>query len=140
MKLTAKYQRKESSLIDKYKYSTYHKVYFRGGINIDLNFIMCEDKIVIPYILHNDVLHWYHTYLIHPGMDTTEGMTCQHFYYIGIRNAVWRKVTNCDTFQHTKRSKIKYGKFPAKKFEKISWKKLCVDLIGSYVIRIKGKK
>ena len=32
----------------KYKYGTYHKGYFRGDSNSDINLIMCEDKIVIP--------------------------------------------------------------------------------------------
>ena len=33
----------------------------------------------------------------------------------------------------------KNGKFPAKLAEEIPWNKLCVDLIGPYKIRIKGR-
>ena len=44
----AKYQRTEPSLMAKYKYGTYNKGYFSGGINIDLNFITRGDNIVIP--------------------------------------------------------------------------------------------
>ena len=58
----------------KYKDGTYHTGYFLGGSNIDLNLITCKDKIVIPKILQNYVLHWYHAYLLHPGMDRTEAM------------------------------------------------------------------
>ena len=36
--------------------------------------------------------------------------------------------------------KYKYGKLTAKEAKGIPWIKLCVDLIGPYVIRIKGKK
>ena len=46
-KLIQRHQRAEPSLMDKYKYITYHKVYFRGGINDDLSLIICKDKIVI---------------------------------------------------------------------------------------------
>ena len=73
-KLIKKYQRQEPSIIAKYKNSIYHKGYFRGGSNIDLSLIMCKDNIVIPSILQSYVLHWYHIYLLHPGMDRTKAM------------------------------------------------------------------
>ena len=48
LKLIQKYQQSESSILAKYKNGTHHKGYFRGGSNIDLKLITCEDKIVIP--------------------------------------------------------------------------------------------
>ena len=48
LKLIQKHQGSEPSIIAKYKYVTYHKGYFRGGSNIDIKLITCEDKIVIP--------------------------------------------------------------------------------------------
>ena len=48
LKLIQKYQREEPSIIAKYKDGTYHKGYFCGGSNIDLNLITCKDNIVIP--------------------------------------------------------------------------------------------
>ena len=54
-------------------------------------------------IIQSHALNWYHTYLLHPGMDITEAMICQNLYWTDIRDAVWKKVTNCDTFQRTKR-------------------------------------
>ena len=86
----------------KYKDGTYHKGYFRGVSNIDLKLITCKDKIVIPSKLQSYVLHWYHKYLLHTGMDRTEAMICQHFYWPDIRDAVQEEVTNCDTCQRTK--------------------------------------
>ena len=73
-------------------------------------------------------------------MDRTEAMICQHLDWPGIRNSVWKIVTNCDTYQHTKLSNKKYGKLTAKEAEKIPWNKLCVDIIGPYAIRRKGRK
>ena len=101
---------------------------------------MCEYKTVIPEIIQSYILHWYHTYLLHPGMDRTEAMICQHFYWTGIRKYVRKEVTNCDTCQCTKRSNIKYGKLPVKEAEEIPRNKLCVYLIGTYVIQRKGHK
>ena len=71
LNLIAKHQREEPSIIAKYQDSTYHKFFFRGGSNIDLNLITCKGKIVITSKLQSYVLNWYHTYLLYPGMDRT---------------------------------------------------------------------
>ena len=73
-------------------------------------------------------------------MDRTEAMIHQHLYWTDIRDAVWKEVSNCDTSQRTKLSNDKYGKLPANLAEEIPWNKLCVDIIGPFVIRHKGKK
>ena len=80
LKLITKYKRTEPILMAKYNYSKYHKGYFYGGSNIDVNLITCEDNIFIPEILQSYVLHWYHTYLLRPGMDITKAMIGQHFF------------------------------------------------------------
>ena len=41
---------------------------------------------------------------------------------------------------HNIQNDKKNGKLPAKLAEEIPWNKLCVDLIGTYVIRRKGRK
>ena len=125
--------------MEKYKDCTYHTCYFRGGSNIDLNFITCGDKIVITKIAQNYVLHWYHTYILQPGINRTEAMFCQHLYCPVIRNDARKEVTNYDTCQHKKRPNKKYGKLPAKKAEEIPRNKLGVYLFGTYVIRINGQ-
>ena len=73
-------------------------------------------------------------------MDITEVIICQHFYWPGIRKSVRKEVGNFDTCQCTKWSNIKYGKLPAKESEEILWNKLCVDIIGPYIIQREGKK
>ena len=65
--------------MDKYKDGTYKKGSFSGGCNINLNLIICQDKIIIPSILHSYVLHWYHKYLLHPGVDRTKAIIHQNF-------------------------------------------------------------
>ena len=64
----------------RYKNGMYHKGYFRGGSNDNLKLIMCKDRIFIPSKLQSYVLHWYHTYLLHPGMDRTEAVVHKHLY------------------------------------------------------------
>ena len=82
---------------------TSHKGYFRGGSNIDIILITYKDKIVILSKLQSYVLHWYHAYILHSGMDRTEAMICQHLYWTNIRDAVRKEVNNCDNFKRTKR-------------------------------------
>ena len=84
----------------------YQKGSLRGGNNININLIMSEGKIVIPSIIQICVLHWYHMYLIHPVMDRMEAVILQHLYWPVIINSIRKKVTNSDTFQHTKQSNI----------------------------------
>ena len=72
LKLIQICHREEPSIKAKYKNVTYHKGSFRGCGNIDINLIMCEDKIVIPKKLQSYVSHWLNTYIIHPGMYRTE--------------------------------------------------------------------
>ena len=100
--------------MDKYKNGTYHDGSFCGGSNDNISLIMCKDKIGIPLKIQIYVLHWYYAYILHPGIDRTEGMIFQHLYWFDIRYAVRKEVTNCDTCQRTKRSNKKYGKLPAK--------------------------
>ena len=44
------------------------------------------------------------------------------------------------TLANVQNNQIKYDKLPANLAEKIPWNKICVDIIGSYVIQFKGKK
>ena len=55
-------------------------------------------------------------------MDRMEAMILQHLYRTRIIYAIQKEVTNCDTFQHTKLSNIKYGKLPAKESEEVPHK------------------
>ena len=139
-KLINQYQQKYTRLKTKYDISTYHTYSFHGGSNININLITCYDKIVIMSRFKSYILHWYHTYFLHPGMDRTEAIIYQHLYWTIIRKSVRKELTNCDTFQCTKFSNTKYGKLLAKEDEEISCNKICVYIIGPYVIIIKGHK
>ena len=140
LKLIQNSKRTEHSIKSKYKYGTYHKCSFRGVSNTYLKLIMCKDHIFILSILQSYILHWYHTYLLHLVMDITEAIVCQNLYWSDIRYFIRKKVTNCDTYQRTKISNKQYVILPDKLAEEIPWNKICVDILGPYVIRRKVQK
>ena len=51
-------------------------------------------------------------------MDIAEEIIFRHLYCPGIRNAVFKEVMNCDSYELTKQSNIKNDKLPAKEAEK----------------------
>ena len=85
-------------------------------------------------------MKWYHTYILHPGLDQTESMICQHLCWSGIIEAVQKEVTGCDMCQGAKQPTKKYGKLNTKLSEETPWNKLCVDIIGTYKYIEKGKR
>ena len=131
LKLIYQYQRKDSSLKDKYEMGTHQIVSFCGGSNINLNLITSEENIFITSILQSYVLHWNNIYLFHTLMDRTEATIFQHLYWPVIRKSVRKEVTNCDTCQCTKWPNEKYGKLPAKEDEYRPLNKLCAHLTGT---------
>ena len=138
-KIMDKYQRKDKEILNKLKMKVYHAKDFRGGGTTRM--LVCyNDKIVIPKILQRYVLHWYHTYLLHPGMIRTEETIRQHLYWPDMQKDVRQYIKTCDTCQRKKKQRKKYGHLPAKEAETVPWEKLCVDLIGPYTIKRKNNE
>ena len=107
----------EDSFLKKIKCTEFTKGYFCGGWNT-IYLITYKDKTVISQKLQKYVVKWYHTYMINPGLYQTEATILQHFYWPGLKEAVYREVTYCEKCQLTKRSMKSYGKLPAKLAEK----------------------
>jgi hypothetical protein len=95
------------------------------------------DKIVIPAKLQQTVVHWYHHYLAHPGINRTEETIGQHLWWPNMRTFITDSVSGCAICQRNKKQRKKYGLLPEKIAESIPWDKLCIDLIGPYKIRRK---
>ena len=102
LKLIDQYQQKDPSLKAIYKLGQCKKYYFPRESSIHLNLITCEYNIFILSMLQRYIIHWYYIFILHPGMDRTETIFCQHLYCPRIINSVWKEVTNCGTCQHTK--------------------------------------
>jgi hypothetical protein len=140
-KIIAIHQRKQSDLLTKLKKSQdgFHiKSFYGGGKKRDL--ICRNDKIVIPTTLQRRVVEWYHETLCHPGETRTEQTLRQYLWWPNLRNEVHEVCTKCHLCQKTKRTGKKYGHLPPKEAETIPWDVLCVDLIGPYTIKRRGKK
>jgi transposase InsO family protein len=56
-----------------------------------------------------------------------------------MRDQITTYVQTCPTCQRNKRKVKKYGWLPPKEAEASPWDKMCIDLIGPYTIRRKGK-
>jgi len=101
--------------------------------------ICCKGKMVIPSSLQQRVIEWYHTYLSHPGINRTEETIGQHLWWPKMRDQITTAVKICPICQRNKKKQKKYGHLPPKEAEAIPWDKLCVDTIGTYKIRRRGK-
>ena len=85
------------------------------------------------------VVEWYHNRLLHPGHTRTEETISQHLWWPKLREHVREHVKTCATCQKNKRKRANYGHLPPKEAEIIPWDRMCIDLIGPYKIRRKGK-
>jgi hypothetical protein len=109
---------------------------FHGGEQL-----VCYDgKIYVPPPLRQNVVSWYHEYLCHPGELRTDKTIRQHLWWPSLRPDVRRHVSRCLACQRGKRTRLKYGHLPPKEAEARPWQHLCIDTVGPYRVRRKGKK
>ena len=120
------------------KNNFYHIQFFHGG-RIQKELICHNEKIVVPKLLQRHVIDWYHTVLCHPGINRTEETISQHLWWPKMRDQITAYVQSCPSCQRNKRKQKKYGHLPPKEAEAEIWDKMCIDLIGPYKIRRKGK-
>ena len=98
--------------------------------------LLCKDgKTVIPTVLQNKALSWYHHYFRHPGHTHLEETLHAVMYWKGMRHPIQSHAQHCCTFQVNKQCKHKYEKLPAKLIIANPWEALCVDLIGPRALR-----
>ena len=88
----------------RYNKVIYKTDYFCGIINININLKVCHDMIIILLTVQSFLLNVRYMHLLHLGLDRTEMIIPEHFYWHGIRKYVQTEVNNCHTFQSTKRS------------------------------------
>lgn len=125
--------------LSKMKDTLYLKHEFHGGGKVTP--LLCyKSKIVIPGLLQKHVIMWYHTTLCHPSINRTEETIGQHLWWAKMRAHITNYVKICPLCQRNKQRQKKYGLLPPKEAEAVPWDKLCVDLIGPYKIRRRGKK
>ena len=137
----AKAQLADKSLMKKaqQKDTVYLPREFHGGGKV-ISLICFHGKIVVPARLTTHVIRWYHTTLIHPGIERTEATISQHLFWNDMRTHITRYCNLCPTCQYNKKRFKKYGHLPEKVAECVPWDVLCVDSIGPYKIRTGPKK
>ena len=135
-----KYQTKDTQIQNELNTGKLTKRIFRGADGDIMLATTDKGKIYVPRSLRKQVLEWYHTYLMHPGASRTEETIKQHLYWPGLQENCKALTRTCLTCQLSKKQQRKYGHLPAKTAETKPWEILCVDLIGPYRIRRKGKK
>ena len=98
-------------------------VYFKG-------------KIAIPTNLRFRILTWYHENLLHPGADRMFHTISQHFTWPSLRTQVENFVKHCNTCQHYKAQRKKYGHVPVPDKQQIAnpWHSIAIDTIGPWII------
>ena len=134
------HQSKDKQMLKKLKQknSPYALQSFHGG-GTQRELICYKNKIVVPTTLQKRIVDWYHNHLCHPGVNRTEETIGQHFWWYKMRTQITVSVTTCESCQRNKRRHKKFGHLPPKEAEAEPWDKLCIDLIGPYTIRRKGK-
>ena len=94
--------------------------------------LICKnDKIVIPKIIQEYIVNWYHTYLLYLGQERTEVTISEHYYWPNSRDDTQTHIKVCNAC-HKTRKNFKYGKLPTNKSEVTPWDRLLEDFIGSY--------
>ena len=74
---------------------------------------------MVPTILQKSLVNWYHTYLLHPGMDHTEATINQHYYWPNLRDDIRSHIKICEICQKNKKQNKKYGHLPVKEAETV---------------------
>jgi transposase InsO family protein len=82
------------------------------------------------------ILTWYHENLLHPGTDRMFHTISQHFTWPSLRTQVENFVKHCNTCQHYKAQRKKYGHVPVPDKQQIAnpWHSISVDTIGPWII------
>jgi hypothetical protein len=94
-------------------------------------------KVVIPTNRRFHIFTWwYHEDLLHPGADRMFHTISQHFTCPSLRTQVENFVKHCNTCQHYKTQRKKYGHIPIpdKQWIAYPWHLITVDTIRPWII------
>jgi Integrase zinc binding domain len=99
-----------------------------------------ENQIIIPEVLQQHIVAWYHLYLKHPGQTWMENTLKSVYWWKNMREDITTYVKTCCTCQLCKKTRKKYGHFPRKDVEAtVLWNRDKVDLIGPLSVKTKCK-
>ena len=96
-------QQQDDELLAALKKGKHSVTAFHGGEkSIDL--ITYKEKIVVPEALRDRAVHFYHTYLLHPGINRTEASIAQHLWWPNMREHIRHICEVCPSCQKNKKT------------------------------------
>ena len=135
--LISKYQKKDRELQKKIKNNP-NNYGTKEVENITLNTARQHNNaIIVPKVLQNRIVAWYHEYLVHPGGTRLEKTLTQLFWWDNLPKDVERYVRTCRKCQQCKQTTAKkYGLLPPKEAEPaVPWQRVNLDMIGPLTVR-----
>lgn len=96
-------------------------------------------RIIVPQNLTKRLIQWYHTMLVHPGVNRLYYTLRQHYTWPRMKAQIELFIKHCDACQKGKRGLRGMGKVPIKDVETEPWKDVAVDLSGPWKAVIDNK-
>ena len=84
-------------------------------------------RIIVPASLAKRLMSWYHTNLVHPGVERLYNTLRHHYTWPNMLEDIRSYVKTCGPCQKGKRGRRGYGKVPVKDVETEPWKDVAVD-------------
>ena len=97
-------------------------------------------RIIVPATLKRRLMEWYHTNLVHPGVERLYNTLRQHYTWPGMLTDIREYIKRCGPCQKGKRGMRGYGKLPLKDVETQPWKDVAVDLSGPWKAYVDNKE
>ena len=97
-------------------------------------------RIIVPQALTKRLLEWYHTNLVHPGVERLYNTLRQHFTWPNMLEDIRQYTKKCGPCQKGKRGLRGYGKIPMKDVETAPWKDVAVDCSGPWKAYVNNKE
>lgn len=99
-----------------------------------------KQRIIVPASLRSRLLEWYHTTLVHPGVNRLYNTLRQHYSWPKMLEEIRQYTKHCGPCQKAKRGLRGMGKVPLKDVETEPWKDVAVDLSGPWKAVIDNKQ
>ena len=105
----------------------------------ELDFRDGKHRIIVPASLRKRLLEWYHTTLVHPGVNRLYNTLRQHYTWPKMHEHIKQYTQHCGPCQKGKRGLRGMGELPLKDVETEPWKDVAVDLSGPWRATVNQK-
>jgi putative transposase len=97
-------------------------------------------RIIVPATLTRRLMEWYHTTLVHPGVNRLYNTLRQHYTWPHMLTQIKNYIKRCKACQLAKRGMRGMGKVPLKDVETEPWKDIAVDCSGPWKAIVNNKE